>query len=112
MPEDSYFLYLLTLKEKYENPASWTDETLSVLESHGKFLADLGKEGKLLFAGRTDYNPGDENLFGIALIKASSKEEAVSMMSKDPAIIYGIQKSEIHPYRLAIEFFENKKASE
>lgn len=75
---------------------------MSILDQHGKFLEELRNQNKLIIAGRTDYDIRSTNLFGIAIIKARSLTEAEDMMKGDPAVVNRIQKSQIHPFRLAI----------
>ncbi|MGE0590493.1 MAG: SRPBCC domain-containing protein [Cyclobacteriaceae bacterium] len=101
------FCYYLKLNEAYKDPASWTDEVQQTLQRHAVWMDDLGKEGKLIFAGRTLVELTDENLFGIAVVKAKDIEEATKMMSVDPAVVAGIQKSQVFPYTMAIRHPEN-----
>lgn len=101
------FCYYLKLNEAYKDPASWTDDVQQTLQRHAVWMDDLGKEGKLIFAGRTLVELADENLFGIAVVKAKDIEEATKMMSVDPAVVAGIQKSQIFPYTMAIRHPEN-----
>jgi uncharacterized protein len=102
-----YFLYKLTLTEKYQKAENWDENSEKIISEHFYFLDNLGKEGKLLFAGRTMYEPGDERLFGIAIIKESTLEEAVQLISKDPAVVNGIMTSAMYNYSIAIKHFEN-----
>jgi len=102
----NYYLYKLTLTEKFLDPSNWNHEAERIIDLHMNFLDELGRNGILIFAGRTDYDPGHSDLFGIALIKAESLEKAKQIMSGDPAVVEGIQQSSIHPYRLALKFFE------
>ena len=102
-----YFLYHLKLTKPYESPDHWTEKDNQTISDHAQFFRELGEQGKLLFAGRTTYNPGHPSLFGIALIKAESQEAAEQMMAPDPAVVHGIQQSEVHPFGVAIDFFEN-----
>lgn len=101
------FLYYFKLTAKYENPEAWNEKTEEIIAKHGVFLDQLGKEGKLIMAGRTKYPPGHEYLFGIVVIKASSLEEATQWMKDDPVIIEGVMYSTIHPYSIGIRYFEN-----
>ncbi|MEP1096354.1 MAG: YciI family protein [Cyclobacteriaceae bacterium] len=103
------FIYHLVLTPEYENPEKWTEETYATIQEHSTFLEDLGKTGILVFAGRTKLNPGDENLFGIAVIRASSLEDAQKIMAQDPAVINSIQKASIYPFSMGIRHFANLK---
>jgi uncharacterized protein YciI len=99
---DSLFLYCLTLDEPYQDPTNWTRETHATIERHAAFLDDLGAQGLLAFAGRTRYEPGHPDLFGIAVVRAPSMEAAERMMADDPAVQQGIQRSAVHPFSMAI----------
>lgn len=101
------FIYHLTLTNDYNDPAKWTEETMTVINAHGDFLIELGKKGILGFAGRTKFEPGHENLFGIAVIRASSLEEAKEIMSADPAVKENIQQAQIFPFSMGIRFLDN-----
>lgn len=101
------YLYYLRLTDKYDKPDHWTDESRAIISRHAEFLDALGKTGILLFAGRTLFEPGDANLFGIAVIRADSLDHAQSIMADDPAVLNGIQQAQIFPWRLSIEYFDN-----
>lgn len=101
------FCYYLKLNDAYKNADSWTEEVQQTLQKHAVWMDNLGKEGKLIFAGRTLVDLADENLFGIALVKAKDLEEATKLMSVDPAVVAGIQKSQVFPYTMAIRHLEN-----
>jgi uncharacterized protein YciI/ketosteroid isomerase-like protein len=103
----SYFIYQLQLTDRYKNPANWTPETQATFGRHAALLDSLGREGHLLFAGPTDMPLNDPNLFGIAILKASSLEEAQRMVAPDPVVIAGMQTARVLPYRLSIRHFEN-----
>ncbi|MEM7332637.1 MAG: YciI family protein [Chloroflexota bacterium] len=107
MSEQNLYVYHLKLAPKYTDPANWTDADHQIIGQHAQFFIDLGKQGVLLFAGRTDLPPGDANLFGIAVFKADSLESAKAIMANDPARRHGIQVGEILPFRLPIHFIEN-----
>ncbi len=107
---DSIFCYHLHLTDKYTaDPIQWTEDTVNTISKHAAFLDDLGKAGILIFAGRTLFQPGNNRLFGIALIKAKDIETAIQIMEKDPAVVAGIQQMDIYPFSLAIKHFDNAK---
>lgn len=101
------FCYYLRLTDHYAHPENWTARTWEIIEEHTRFLDDLGKEGVLIFAGRTDFEPGDQRLFGIALLKAANLESAEAVLADDPAVVAGIQKAEIYPFSLGLRHFRN-----
>ena len=101
------FINYLTLNEPYKNPENWTDDTHQTIAAHGTFLNDLGKQGILVFAGRSLVDFDSENLFGIAVIKASSIDDAKHILKQDPALIANIQQSVILPFSMGIQYFNN-----
>ena len=105
--EDLLFLYHLKLTSKYENPEIWNEKTQKIVDRHVEFLTQLGRDGILIMAGRTQYQPGHKYLFGIAVIKASSIEEATQLTQDDPVILEGVMYSTIHPYSIGFRYFEN-----
>ncbi len=105
--QENLFIYHLKLTSKYHDLANWTAETQAIIQEHAQFLDDLGKQGILVFAGRTKLNPGDENLFGIAIIKAANIELAKKTMAKDPAVVHKIQKATIFPFSMGIRYLNN-----
>lgn len=100
--DDPLFLYHLVLNEPYHEPAAWSEDDRATIRRHAEFLDGLGRNGRLAFAGRTLYEPGHPDLFGIAVIRAPSLEAAEDMMAEDPSVIGGIQRASLHPYSMAI----------
>lgn len=109
MKTESLFLYHLVLSPEYNDIGKWNEETRQVIQTHAEFLRGLGEKGILAFAGHTDFNPGHKDLFGIAVIKAASLEEAQKIMAPDPAVVNGIQKASIYPFSMGIRYLENLK---
>jgi uncharacterized protein YciI len=101
----AWFLYHLTLTESSEDPANWTHEDEATISRHAEFLDALGRDGRLVFAGRTDFAPGHPDLFGIALIRADSLGEAEELMAPDPVVVAGIQSARVLPFTLPIDHF-------
>ncbi len=107
MNSSAVFLYRLQLTPKYTNTANWNADTEAVINQHVAFLDDLGRQGILLLAGRTLFEPGDDQLFGIALIKADSLQQAKTIMADDPTVVNQIHQAELLPFSLALSYFEN-----
>jgi uncharacterized protein YciI len=70
---------------------------MQALGEHGDYLDRLVREGKLILAGRTQ----EADTVGLAIFRASSDEEARSIMNNDPAVVRGIMKATLHPYKVA-----------
>lgn len=107
MENSELYLCRLKLNPDFEDASRWTEETFTILEAHSNYLDDLGRRGRLLFAGRTSYDPGHEHLFGIVVVKAASLEDAEKLISPDPAVSHGIQQASLHPFHFACTWFEN-----
>lgn len=105
--ETKLFCYYLKLNDTYKDATKWTSDVEQTVQRHAAWLDNLGKEGKLIFAGRTLLELEDENLFGFAIVKAKNLEEAKAMMSADPAVVAGIHRSQVFPYTMAINHSEN-----
>ena len=104
---ENLFIYHLTLTDTYNDPTNWNEQVMVIIQQHAAFLNDLGEQGILGFAGRTMFNPGDEHLFGIAVIKAESIDEAKRIMKNDPAVKHNIQRAQIFPFSMGIRFLDN-----
>ena len=104
---EQLFIYHLTLTPYYKNPKNWTEATFQMIQEHATFLDNLGKQGILAFAGRTNLAFEDENLFGIAIIKANTLEQAKAILKNDPAVLNGIQQANIFPFWMGIRHLNN-----
>ncbi len=100
------FLYRLHLNEHYQDQSNWTDEAKKALGEHAAFLDDLGRDGLLAFAGRTQYGFDHPELIGISVIRAESLEAAQDLMAADPAVAYGTHRGTVHPFSMAIQHLE------
>lgn len=95
-----YYIYILSLTEKYQNPANWTDETNATVGEHWNYLVGLHAKDIVQVVGRTNYEPGNPGLFGINIFKAESLEAAENIMYNDPCIIKGVMTAHVHPFNL------------
>lgn len=105
--QDKQFLYKLTLTETYKDPNNWTEKTTKAIEEHAAFIHELGRAGVLILAGRTQYTPQDERLFGIALIKAKDMAEAQEILKNDPGVVNGIQAPEFFEFNIGMNYTQN-----
>jgi uncharacterized protein YciI len=51
-------------------------------------------------AGRTTTE--DDNTFGIVVLEADSEEAARQLMEADPALVHGLMRAQLFPYRTAL----------
>jgi uncharacterized protein YciI len=104
---DGLFICRITLTEKIQREGLPKD-FFEVIKDHAKYLDDLGKEGKLIFAGRTRIEPPtDKSNYGLALFKVSSLEDIEKIREADPAVKQGYQQWEFLPFSLGIHYLNN-----
>ncbi|MBS1612512.1 MAG: hypothetical protein JST49_06790 [Bacteroidetes bacterium] len=94
------YLYILSLTDKYQNPANWTDETNATVGAHWNYLVDLHSKDIVEVVGRTNYEPGNPGLMGLSVFKADSLQEAEVIMNNDPCIVNGVMTAQLHPFNL------------
>jgi len=91
-----YYLDLLQLKDKQETGLPEEDRTKGIRE-HLAYIREQVERGNIVLVGPLQ----EENrLRGIAVIKASSLEEAQRIASGDPAVQSGHFAAEVHPILL------------
>lgn len=93
------FLYIIR-PTRLEMLIESTPEEQRIIGEHFQWLSELADKGILLLAGRTLNT--DERTLGIAILQAESEEAAIVLMSQDPAVVNGVMRMEIFPYRIAI----------
>jgi uncharacterized protein len=97
MPE---YLYKLQLPLRLQKESGWTDQDRQVVADHFTYLQKALDEGKLIIAGRTD-EPFEKTI-GLAVFYAEDEKEAYDFAQKDPAVVKGVMKATVHPFRLAL----------
>lgn len=97
MPE---FLYRI----KPTRPEMLTDgptpEESELVGRHFNWLKENSDKGIVLLAGRTQNT--DPSSFGIVIFRADSEEAAREFAAQDPAVLGGVFRSELFPYRVAL----------
>lgn len=96
------FIYILRLTDRYNDPANWNEDTAKALDMHWDYLVDLHAHGVMQLVGRTSYEPGHEDLFGIAVFSAEDEKAAAEIMHHDPAIVHGVMTAALHPFNLSL----------
>lgn len=101
--------YLVVLRPTREGMLSEgpTDAEKAAVGAHFAYYSRLVEEGRMLLAGRTTGEPADT--IGIAIIHASSLEEAQALVDADPVIVQSVMTAQVQPYSLALF---NPKGSE
>jgi uncharacterized protein len=77
-----------------------TTEEDAIIGEHFAHLKRLTEDGVMILVGRTLNN--DPTTFGIAVFRAESDEAAQAIMHSDPAVIKGVMRAELFPYRVAL----------
>ncbi|WP_410513614.1 YciI family protein [Paenibacillus sp. BR2-3] len=67
-------------------------------EEHVKHLQELDRQGRLVMCGPFSDAPG-----GMVIIRADSREEAVSLAERDPYVLSGIRSYELRTWSLSHE---------
>ncbi|HXW00868.1 MAG TPA: YciI family protein, partial [Anaerolineae bacterium] len=98
--DKSYYLYKIhptRLDMLTEGPTSAEAEVIS---QHFDYLKGLTEQGTAIFVGRTLTT--DERTFGITVFQADSEEIAKEIMKNDPAVIAGVMRAELFPFRIVL----------
>ena len=77
-----------------------TAEENALIDRHFRYLSDLTDKGIVVLAGRTEQ--ADSPGFGIVLLRAESEQHAIEILHGDPAIIGGVFRGQIFPFRMAL----------
>jgi uncharacterized protein YciI len=77
-----------------------TSEEDEIVSRHFAYLSDLTEKGVMILMGRTQNN--DESTFGIAIFEAEDEEAAQAIMENDPAVVGGVMRATLYPYRVAL----------
>jgi uncharacterized protein YciI len=72
----------------------------AIIGEHFSYLRDLTTRGIVLLAGRTLNS--DPSSFGIVILKVTSEKSARAVMLADPAVIKGVMRAELFPFRIAL----------
>lgn len=77
-----------------------TPREAEIISQHFNYLKDLTDKGVAVFVGRTLTT--DEHTFGITIFEADSEEAAHEIMNNDPAVIAGVMRAELFPFRIVL----------
>ena len=77
-----------------------TPEEADVVSRHFERLKDLTEKGVMILAGRTLNT--DVSSFGICIFEAEDESAARKIMEADPAVVEGVMRAELFPYRIAL----------
>lgn len=77
-----------------------TQEEIQTVSRHFAYLKDLTEKGVMILMGRTQNN--DEHTFGIAIFEAEDESAARRIMEHDPAVVGGVMRAKLYPYKIAL----------
>lgn len=101
MDARSQFLYTLQAVRTEMLKAGPSAAEMAIVEQHFSYVQALAEQGTVLLAGRTQNN--DESTFGIVILEADSEAAARDIMNADPAVVHGLMRSKLYPYRIAVK---------
>lgn len=93
------FLYTLQATREAMLTEGPTAEEASILTQHATYIERLAERGVVELAGRTQNS--DETSFGIVVFRAESAAAAEQTMLDDPAVMRGVPRGSLFPYRVA-----------
>jgi uncharacterized protein YciI len=94
------FLYLLKPTRLGMLTGGPTPEEADTVSRHFAYLSDLTDKGVMILMGRTQNN--DETTFGICIFEAEDESAARRIMEADPAVVGGVMRAELYPYKIAL----------
>ena len=104
-PDSKQFIYVLHLVPRLHDIKNWTDADKAAVDRHFSRLKNISKSDQLILAGRTQ-EPGDKT-FGIVIFQAADETAARIFMETDPAVVTGVMTAEIHPFKVAVQPFND-----
>jgi len=84
-----------------EMVADATDEERAIVAEHLDYLRRLAGAGVVLLAGRTTGEPVSD-VHGVVVLDADDEAAAHAVMAADPAVVHGVMRATLHPFRLAV----------
>jgi uncharacterized protein YciI len=93
--ETSRFVILYRPGEAWQKGHSIYEQPLM---EHGKYMAKLLEEKKLVMAG-----PFSDSSGGLAVIEVDGEKEAAETLQHDPAIVQKVFHGEIHPWLVVFD---------
>jgi len=94
------WIYLLKPARQEMLTEGSTPEEAQIVSRHFAYLSDLTEKGVMVLMGRTQNN--DESTFGVAIFEAENEEAARTIMENDPAVVGGVMRATLYPYKVAL----------
>jgi uncharacterized protein YciI len=100
------WILVLSLRPDLREPTAWTDAERQAVGAHFAMLQREAAAGRVLLAGRSDDRDAEgrlhEDVLGIGIFYASSREDAEAFVADDPAVTAGVMKVRVHSFNLAV----------
>jgi uncharacterized protein YndB with AHSA1/START domain/uncharacterized protein YciI len=90
-----YFVRLLGTRDGW--PENMTQEEEQIMGEHFYYLKDLVKNKKVLMAG-----PVFDPVFGLIVLQANSRAEAIEIMNNEPSVVKGLHTYEISEMKASL----------
>lgn len=100
MSEIKYFTYVIHPTRPAMLTEGPTPQEAEIISNHFDYLKALVDQGVGIFVGRTLTT--DEHTFGITVFQAGSEEAAREIMQGDPAVIAGVMRVELFPFKIVL----------
>lgn len=98
--EKQQYLYKLTLTDRLFEEKNWTAEDENIITEHFLHLKELTEQKIVILAGKTMNT--DSLAFGVVIFETSDSLNAVKIMNSDPAVVNGIMRAELFPYKVSL----------
>ena len=100
MSDNAHYLYRIQPTRVAMLAEGCTPEEDAVADAHFAYLERLSAEGVVVHAGRTLTE--DEASFGVVILATGDEAEARAIMEADPAVVAGVMRAVLFPYRAAL----------
>jgi uncharacterized protein YciI len=98
-PAAIHFIYRLHPSRPGMLTTGPTAEESAIVAEHFQYLKRACDAGAVVLFGRTQ--TADERTFGICIFRAESEDAARRFMESDPAVLQGVMRAELFPFRIA-----------
>src|ERR1043166_6827429 len=94
------FIYVVRPTRPELLSAGPTEVEREVIGRHFQYVQALVQEGRALVVGRTLTE--DDRTFGLVIFRADDLASAVALAEADPAVVHGVMRVEVFPFRVAL----------
>lgn len=95
-----YFLFIIRPVRGQAFFNAMLPEEAAMVSAHFEYLKTLCDKGKLLLAG-----PCMDGGFGVGILQTESREEAQTILNKDPSISGNVMHPELYDFKMSVSAF-------